>query len=137
LINDTTSSTVYQAKSSGGFTLLEVMASVVIIGVAMTVIMADRNESVRRVIVTDNMRTATILAQQKINEIALGLETGTSGDFEEHSGFSWSTEVVAADLLSEDSQPGSGEKFILTVTYPTGSGNAQVALSMHSWGGKQ
>lgn len=122
---------------SGGFTLLEVMASVVIIGVAMTVIMTDRNESVRRVVVTDNMRTATMLAQQKTGEILLGLENSTGGEFEEYPGFSWSIEEASSDMMQEDSQPGTGEGITLEVTYPTGPGQAQVVLNMLRKEGKQ
>jgi prepilin-type N-terminal cleavage/methylation domain-containing protein len=120
-----------------GFTLLEVMASVVIIGVAMTVVMTDRNESVRRVAITENMRTATMLAQQKMSEIVLGTESGTSGDFEDYAGFSWEIEQSSEDMLQENGQTASLNGIVLVVAYPAGMGHAELKLNMHFAGGKQ
>jgi prepilin-type N-terminal cleavage/methylation domain-containing protein len=120
--------------SSDGFTLLEIMASVVIIGVAMTVLMTDRNESVKRVVVTNNMRTATMLAQQKVNEILLGLEAGVAGEFEDYPGFSWQMTEGVTELLPEDGQTGTSESISLAVTYPTGPGQAEIKLNAHRRG---
>lgn len=122
------------AGPDGGFTLLEVMASVVIIGVAMTVLMTDRNDSIRRVNVTDSMRTATMLAQQKINEIILGMEAGTGGDFEGYNGFSWTLEEEQADVLEAENQNGGLEMITVVVTYPAGPHEAQLRLSAHPGG---
>ena len=120
----------------GGFTLLEVMASVVIIGVAMTVIMTDRNDSVRRVAVTDCMRTATMLAQRKAAEITLGMEANTSGEFEEYEGFSWRLEDSTTEIMQGEQPSGSLTRTSLVVTYPAGPARAEVSLSLHMKGGQ-
>ena len=124
-----------KSNADAGFTLLEVMASVVIIGVAMTVIMTDRNESVRRVTVTDNMRTATMLANRKISEILLGMETGVSGDFEDCSGFDWKLVEGSQDILQGEDSSGSLQTITLTVTYPAGPSRAELTLNAYLRGG--
>jgi hypothetical protein len=111
------------------------MASVVIIGVAMAVIMTDKNETVQRVGITSNMRKATMLAQQKINEITLGLETGVSGTFEEHEAYSWKVVEETGDVLEGEEQAGSAEMIAVTVTYPSGSGQGEVTLTARRSGG--
>ena len=124
------------AAKEAGFTLLEVMASVVIIGVAMTVIMTDRNDSVRRVAITDCMRTATMLAQQKVAEIILGMEANTSGEFEDYEGFSWRLEDSTTEIMQGEEQSGTLNKTSLVVTYPAGPAQAQLTLSLHQKGGQ-
>ncbi len=123
-------------SSSAGFTLLEVMASVVIIGVAMTAIMVEGNESVRRVAITNNMRTATMLAQQKMAEILLGTETNTGGEFEGHEKFSWKLEEATVVVLQEEQQAPSLRAVSLTVVYPAGPDEAELTLNAHLRGGK-
>jgi prepilin-type N-terminal cleavage/methylation domain-containing protein len=120
----------------GGFTLLEVMASVVIIGVAMAAIMTDRNQTVQRVGITNNMRRATMLAQQKINEITLGLETALSGSFEGQEAFSWKVVEDAGEPLDEQSQPVPAGMISVSVTYPSGSGQGEVTLTAPAAGGQ-
>ncbi len=112
------------------------MASVVIIGVAMTVIMTDRNDSVRRVAVTDCMRTATMLAQQKMAEIVLGMEAGASGDFEGYKGFSWRLEDTTTQVMQGEEQSGTLDKTSLIVTYPAGPAQRELTLSVHLRGGQ-
>jgi prepilin-type N-terminal cleavage/methylation domain-containing protein len=118
-----------------GFTLLEVMASVVIIGVAMAVIMTNRNETVRRVGITDNMRKATMFAQQKVSEILLGLETGSGGTFEGREAYSWKLVEQTSDVLGETGQAGSAQIITVSVTYPSASGHGEITLSAHRTGG--
>jgi general secretion pathway protein I len=118
-----------EKRQEAGFTILEVMASVVIIGVAMTVIMTDRNETVQRVGITNNMRKATMLAQQKVSEITLGLEADSSGSFEEHEAYSWKVVEETGDVLEGDNPAGSAEMIAVTVTYPSGSGRGEVTLT--------
>ncbi len=124
-----------ETRLDSGFTLLEVMASVVIIGVAMAVIMTDKNETVQRVGITNNMRKATMLAQQKISEITLGLETAVSGTFESHEAYSWKVVEETGDVLEGESPAGSTEMIAVTVTYPSGSGRGEVTLTARRSGG--
>ena len=124
------------ARLEAGFTLLEVLAAVVIIGVALTVVMVDRNESVKRVALTENYRTATMLAQQKLSEVLLGLEGGTAGEFEEYGNFSWKLLDGSEDFLQGE-RAGSLSAVTLTVTYPAGGDEAQVTLVAHRREGKQ
>jgi len=114
--------------AESGFTLLEVMAAIVILGVSLTAIMTDRNESIRRVAVTDSMRTATMLAQQKMNEIVLGLEVASSGDFDGFANFSWRIEETGNDFKIGE-EPIDGENWIsLIVIYPVRETKAELIL---------
>jgi len=125
----------HKKSPDGGFTLLEVMASVVIVGVAMAVIMTDRNETVQRVGITNNMRKATMLAQQKMSEIILGLETGSGGTFEDREAYSWRIVEQAGDGLDETGTAGSAQMIAVSVTYPRGKGQGEVTLSARRTGG--
>ena len=80
------------SKKMSGFTLLEVLAAVLIVGTALSVLVLERNRTVSRVGDTDRLRLATLLAQDKMGELILGEETGGSGSFENYEAFTW--EVV-------------------------------------------
>lgn len=96
-----------------GFTLLEVLASVVIVGVALSVLVLERNRSVERVGRTDRLRLATLLAQSKLDELLLGEEAAGSGSFEEHEGFTWEAAESSALFGGDDR---SVNLTVLTVT---------------------
>ncbi len=104
-----------------GFTLLEVLASVVIAGTALTVLLLERNRTVQLVSETDAMRLAAMLASEKMGEIAVGTETAGSGTFQQREGYSWSVSESSAVLGSGPDQVAC-PLLELTVTY---------------WGGKR
>ncbi|MSR64575.1 MAG: type II secretion system protein [Verrucomicrobiae bacterium] len=101
-----TLSTQHSALSTqrGGFTLLEVMIAVVILGTAMLVLMEGLAGSLNAVDSIRNTNTATELLTIKLAELQQqeDLSEGSEeGDFEEtQPGFSWQTEIaLSPDLV--------------------------------------
>ncbi|HEB70448.1 MAG TPA: prepilin-type N-terminal cleavage/methylation domain-containing protein [Desulfobulbus sp.] len=80
-----------------GFTLLEVMVSVTIIGIALVSLIGSQSQSVSIAASSRFETTASLLAQQKMTELALvgfdGLTTA-EGDFgDAFPGYRWKAEV--------------------------------------------
>jgi len=80
-------------SSPGGFTLLEVIVSLLIVGIVLVTCLRAQNQSIRVYNLSRDMTIATILARQKMGEIeAVGFpELGEEeGDFEDQfPGFIW------------------------------------------------
>jgi general secretion pathway protein I len=87
----------FRRRSEGGFTLLEVLISLVIIATVLITCLRAQNGSIRLYNLSRDMTVATILARQKMGEIdvggfpELGEEDGDCG--EQFPGFTWRTEV--------------------------------------------
>jgi general secretion pathway protein I len=91
-------------KSRAGFTLLEVMVSVAIIGIALVTLIGSQSQSISVATISRFETTASFLARQKMTELALtGLDDlqSTEGDFgEDFPEFRWQVEV--RDLGEDD-----------------------------------
>ena len=78
-----------------GFTLLEILLAVSILGVAMTVIMQQFSAGLRIARVSQTYTIATIYAKQKLEEILVEeemKEKEDSGNFED--GYSWRISII-------------------------------------------
>jgi general secretion pathway protein I len=111
-----------------GFTLLEVLASVVIVGVALSVLVLERNRSVGRVGHTDRLRLATMLAQEKLNEILIGEEASGSGVFEDYSGFTWES-VEGSETFGDSDRSVNLTVVEVTVSYDDGRRTVSVSAA--------
>ncbi len=84
-------------RSQRGFTLLEVMVSVTIIGIALVSLIGSQSQSVSIAASSRFETTASLLARQKLTELALaGFEElrSAEGDFgDDFPGYSWTVEV--------------------------------------------
>lgn len=84
-------------SSTGGFTLLEVIVSLLIVGIVLVTCLRAQNQSIRIYNLSRDMTIATILARQKMGEVeAAGFpEPGEEeGDFEDQfPGFIWKKTV--------------------------------------------
>lgn len=60
---------------SNGFTLLEVMVAVAILGMVLVTLLGVKNRSMQDVLLADHITTATMLATRKMNEILLSPST--------------------------------------------------------------
>jgi general secretion pathway protein I len=83
--------------SMAGFTLLEVMVSVTIIAIALVTLIGSQSRSVSIATISRFDTVASLLARQKMSELALGgfdeLQSA-QGDFgEDFAEFSWQVEV--------------------------------------------
>ena len=116
-----------KARSTrGGFTLLEVLAAVVIVGVALSVLALERNRTVDRVGKTDRLRLATVLAQNKLHELLFEEETAGSGTFEDHEGFAWEV-VEGTQEFGDGDQQVTLAVYELTVRYDDDQGTVTLS----------
>ncbi len=85
--------------SERGFTLLEVMAAVVILSIALVSLLQANNQSILLKGRAQNVTTATLLAREKLSEVLLdpeSLEETQSGDFGDRFP-SWRWEVTSEE----------------------------------------
>lgn len=91
----------YKSKTDKGFTLLEVIIAVAIMGASMAILLGSVNRNLVIASKSKNQSIAYSLAQQKIGEIELqgypqvGVDQGT---FEEFPGFNWYVNVLPYDI---------------------------------------
>ena len=84
-------------RSRSGFTLLEVMVSVTIIGIALVTLIGAQSQSISIATLSRFETTASLLARQKMAELVLGgfedLQPG-EGDFtQSFSDYHWQVEI--------------------------------------------
>ena len=110
-----------------GFTLLEVLVAVAILGVVASTLMMIRNNAVVQSEMAYNMRIASTLARQKLHEIVIGgrppVEGSESGRFDDFDGFSYTVDVSTRPV-----GVGTAREVRLTVEYPTTAGPQELVL---------
>ncbi|HNY65739.1 MAG TPA: type II secretion system protein [Deltaproteobacteria bacterium] len=90
-------------RSRGGFTLIEVLIAMVILGIAFTVLIGATNQSVDMATRSKFITTSTLLAQKRIAEVVSSnslQNTGTNdGDFgEDHQGYTYVENIETTQL---------------------------------------
>lgn len=88
-----------------GFTLIEVIVALAIAATALILIVSANQDAMRRGVASRRAETVERLVESKLDEIKCGLETRSSGDFEDMQGWSWSVRrrrAEIADLRSLD-----------------------------------
>lgn len=97
--------------SAGGFTLLEVLAALLIAAVALAYLLESQIAGIRLANATRELREATLLAKAKMQELASGIESAEAGAFEGRERWAW-------EARREEVPEALGmEKVVLTVTY--------------------
>lgn len=84
-----------------GFTLLEVVIAVAIMGTALVVLVGSVNRNLDLTIKAKNMQTASILAERIITQVELEgfpAEREDSGTFEQFPGFEWYLNVMPYNI---------------------------------------
>ena len=84
-----------------GFTLLEVMVAVAILGMVLVTLLGVKNRSMQDVMIADHITTATLLAKRKMNESLVTAGTRTvmekedEGEFpeEEYKEYTWKQSI--------------------------------------------
>lgn len=109
-------------RTVAGFTMLEVLAALLIAATAVVYVVASETRSIRTAAETKLYRAASMLAEQKMAEISSGVETGVSGAFEDMSGFRWEVSSMPWE--------GGGDLrvVVVVVAYPTPDGPGSVDL---------
>ncbi len=92
-------------NKSSGFTLLEVLVAVVILGSTLAVLLGSVNRNLVLASDSKNLSIARMLAQNKISEIELRgypENTNEEGEFEDFPGFKWYLSVAPLSISSLD-----------------------------------
>jgi len=98
---DHTQHSAFDTPRSKGFTLLEVMVAVAILGMVLVTLIGVKNRSMQDVMIADRITTATLLATRKMNEILVAPSTRTTvheedeGEFpeEEFKDYAWKQSI--------------------------------------------
>ena len=80
-----------------GFTLLEVMVAIVILGLGLTVVFELFSGGLKSVEISNDYSNAVILANKKMGELSIKemLKAGKeTGDFSEEDNYKWEVEIV-------------------------------------------
>ena len=86
-----------------GFTLLEVLVAVVILGSTLAVLLGTVNRNLVLASDSKNLSIARMLAQNKISEVELAgypSDTNEEGEYEDFPGFKWYLSVVPLNISS-------------------------------------
>jgi hypothetical protein len=102
------------------------MATVASMAVALTVLLVERNAAVRRSARTNDRRVALQLAEEKMNEILLGLEGEGAGTFEDRPGFRWEVDLDIDEV--DGSEIGVLRRVTVTVWFRLRTAEDKVAL---------
>ncbi len=113
-----------ERRASAGFTLLEVMVAVAILGIAMTTILYGQAQALRAQARTQNVTLATMKAMEKMNEVITvgrfelpGVGESEEGAFDPpYDYLHWTLRVEENDILPE-----MIKDVYLTVSWDTGS----------------
>jgi Tfp pilus assembly protein PilE len=113
------------SKAESGITLLEVMLAVVIIAVFVYPLTASREDILAKAHNSNLLRTARMLACQKMEEFLLAqvseatTETAQGGTFEKYPGFSWSQTTEDVSIISEKDREDNPEVIDIYVNHIT------------------
>ena len=109
-------------RNKGGFTLLEVLAALMVAGVALTCVLEIEIQAQRNAGRARAYRLALSLARSKLHEVVSGVETAGSGEFPDMDGWTWSVERAPFP-----GRPGIS-RVVLEVRFPGGKGERSVKL---------
>lgn len=127
------SARIKRAKSNNGFTLLEVLVAVAILGAGLTVLLGAVNRNLIMASQSKNLSIAGLLAQRKMAEIELeGYPEirQEQGQFEEAPEFNWFLSVVPYQIPHLDTEI---RIVILRITWDEGKKDFQVSLALSDY----
>ena len=114
-------------RSSRGFTLLEVIVALAILGIGFALAMELLAAGVRSAKASEEYTQAVLLARQKMAEVAVARNLTDSADTGEFGGgFRWASEV--RPLEQEEELPGRLYSVRVRVTWPSRRGEKSVNL---------
>jgi len=113
-------------RRQGGFTLVEVLATLVLMAIVLPVAMHAISVATSVADVARHKAEAAVLAQSKLTELQVTRDWQTavlSGDFgEDHSGYRWSAELAAWET-------GTLQQLDLHVTWSSGGREQSVTVT--------
>jgi prepilin-type N-terminal cleavage/methylation domain-containing protein len=128
-----------KTRNTKGFTLIEVVVAVAILGIIVTFLLSRRLEIVRDAKKTRDLRVIWHLVAEKMSQIELQLEkeetetVSGSGEFEQFKGFSYAYDTEEKEIIL--SEPDEEEERIAKLNYVTlvitGPGGEKVSISSY------
>lgn len=124
------------ARKAPGFTLLEVIVAVTILGAGILALLTMFSGSLRLSGGARDVSAASVYASQRLEEALLspapapGVESGEFG-----GKYRWTTRTTF--LPPEEDRPFDGIRFDVTVEWDDGGSGRSVALSATRWDGKE
>jgi general secretion pathway protein I len=118
------------AGSSPGFTLLEVLLALVIVGLAVTAILQLFSANLRSISMSEDSMRAVIIAESKMREIVSNTELSETS-WTETTGDGYRMDVAVSGVLSERAQT-LGTKLLqvdLVLSWRKGIRNRSITLS--------
>jgi type II secretory pathway pseudopilin PulG len=129
-------------QCESGITLLEVTLAVVIIAVFVSILIVSRDDIISTAVNSNSLRTARMLASEKMEEILLAQVTeeeegeATSGTFETYPGFTWDKTTEDVSLITDEERDDNSEvqeRYVTRVTVNVGyekAGGEKVQYSL-------
>jgi type II secretion system protein I len=124
---------IKKAKSDNGFTLLEVLVAVAILGAGLTVLLGAVNRNLIMASQSKNLSIAGLLAQRKMAEVELeGYPEikQEQGQFEEAPEFNWYLTIVPYQIANLDTEI---RIVILRITWDDGKKDFQVSMALSDY----
>ncbi|MGB7293766.1 MAG: prepilin-type N-terminal cleavage/methylation domain-containing protein [Thermodesulfobacteriota bacterium] len=130
---DDDSARIKHPKSNNGFTLLEVLVAVAILGAGLTVLLGAVNRNLIMASQSKNLSIAGLLAQRMMAEVELeGYPEirQEQGQFEEAPGFNWFLTVMPYQIPNLDTEI---RIVILRITWDDGKKDFQVSMALSDY----
>jgi len=130
---DDDSARIKHAKSNNGFTLLEVLVAVAILGAGLTVLLGAVNRNLIMASQSKNLSIAGLLAQRKLAEVELeGYPEirQEQGQFEEAPEFNWFLSVMPYEIPNLDTEI---RIVILRITWDDGKKDFEVSMALSDY----
>jgi general secretion pathway protein I len=130
---DDDSAKIKKAISNNGFTLLEVLVAVAILGAGLVVLLGAVNRNLIMASQSKNLSIAGLLAQRKLAEIELeGYPEirQEQGQFEEVPEFKWFLSVTPFEIPNLDTEI---RIVILRITWDDGKKDFQVSMALSDY----
>lgn len=89
---------------SRGFTLLEIMATLAIVGGVMVYVLESREKALSNFYIARNANIANSLARDLMSELAFKEPDDLRGGFDGYDGFEFEIEITREDLVSGESE---------------------------------
>lgn len=120
-------------NDKSGFTLLEVLVAVVILGSTLAVLLGTVNRNLVLASDSKNLSIARMLAQNKMSEVELAgypSDTNEEGEYEDFPGFKWYLSVVPLNISSLETDI----KIVkLLVTWDNDQKDFEITLAMSDY----
>lgn len=90
-------------RRNGGFTLIELVIAVGLIGGAFLTMLELRTSAIDRAFRFNRLRVVQRVAQEKLDEVVFGIEENTLGEIEDRTDWEWEAQIYSiaeSDSLS-------------------------------------